>query len=161
MFFTKEDFRKIEEYLKVNGKKDTDFSRVSTANEDDLVVIVQNAINKSINVGDLVASGTKDKSITLDKLASNIVQKLESISTLQSQLELLEAQLQNSLKDNIKHIILSQKRYDSLSEKDKDTLYLIVEGWEDEPKSWVFGDKFPIVFTESWRFGGVFPITLV
>lgn len=161
MFFTKEDFRKIEEYLKLNGKKDTDFSRVSAANEDDLVVIVQNAINKSINVGDLIASGTKDNSITLDKLTSNIVQKLESISNLQSQLELLEAQLQNSLKDGIKHIILSQESYDSLNEKDKDTLYLIVEGWGDKPKSWVFGDKFPIVFTEFWRFGGAFPVTLV
>ena len=25
MFFTKEDFKKIEEYLKLNAKRDTDF----------------------------------------------------------------------------------------------------------------------------------------
>lgn len=159
MFFTKEDFRKIEEYLKLNGKKDTDFKKVTSANQDDIVVIVQNAINKSIEVGDLITSGTKNNSITLDKLANDIIQKLERINALQEQLLILE----NKIKGDIPHVILSPERYESLIEKDKNTLYLIVEGWEDEPTSnvWVFGDKFPVVLTEIWHFGDTFPITLL
>lgn len=53
MFFTQEDYRKIEEYLRQNSKKDTDFPTAKTITDDDYVPIIQDAINKKMSVEDL------------------------------------------------------------------------------------------------------------
>ncbi len=46
MFFTKEDFRKIEEYLKLNSRKDTDFPELNiTLNKDVILAGVYNNRN--------------------------------------------------------------------------------------------------------------------
>ena len=57
MFFTQEDYRKIEEYLKLNSKKDTDFEDLAAENitADDYIVIVHNGQNKKVRVLDLLA----------------------------------------------------------------------------------------------------------
>ena len=57
MFFTQEDYRKIEEYLKLNSKKDTDFEDLAAENitANDYIVIVHNGQNKKVRVLDLLA----------------------------------------------------------------------------------------------------------
>jgi len=58
MFFTQEDFRKIEEYLKQNSKKDTDFKclDVTHITPGDSVAIVHNLQNRQVNIYDLLSS---------------------------------------------------------------------------------------------------------
>ena len=58
MFFTQEDYRKIEEYLKQNSKKDTDFASLD-ANDitsEDSLSIVHNQENRKVNIYDLLSS---------------------------------------------------------------------------------------------------------
>ena len=58
MFFTQEDYRKIEEYLKQNSKKDTDFESLDAKDitSEDCVSIVHNLQNRKVNVFDLLSS---------------------------------------------------------------------------------------------------------
>lgn len=42
------------------------------------------------------------------------------------------------------HVVLTQREYDELAEKDPNTIYLIVPA-----SSWVFGDPFPIILADS------------
>lgn len=58
MFFTQQDYKKIEEYLRQNSRKDTDFDTIPDVKPDDLVAIVQydslgNSKNVIIKVEDL------------------------------------------------------------------------------------------------------------
>ena len=53
MFFTQEDFRKIEEYLKHNSKKDTDFPEIKNGDnllDKDVLAVVHNGINHKIPI---------------------------------------------------------------------------------------------------------------
>ena len=58
MFFTQEDYRKIEEYLKQNSKKDTDFSclDVRKITPGDSIAIVHDLQNRQVNIFDLLSS---------------------------------------------------------------------------------------------------------
>lgn len=53
MFFTKDDLKKIENYLRDRGVKDTDFPEVSYINPYDLVSIVQNSKNVKVRLDNL------------------------------------------------------------------------------------------------------------
>ena len=57
--------------------------------------------------------------------------------------------------ETIKHIIISESRYDALESYDDNAIYFLTEDTE-----WGFGDNFPIILTEYWAFDGTFPITL-
>lgn len=52
MYFTQEDYRKIEEYLKHNGKKDTDFEALSKEDllEGDIFTVVHDNKNYKISL---------------------------------------------------------------------------------------------------------------
>ena len=53
MFFTQEDFRKIEEYLKHNSKKDTDFPEIKNGDnllDKDVLAVVHNGVNHKIPI---------------------------------------------------------------------------------------------------------------
>lgn len=66
MFFTQEDYRKIEQYLKASGKKDTDLPPIGEMNlqEDDLITIVHNGINYKVFLRKLIAAiGPSDDSV--------------------------------------------------------------------------------------------------
>ena len=58
MFFTQEDYRKIEEYLKQKGKKDTDFESLDAKDitPEDSLAIVHNLQNRRVNIFDLLSS---------------------------------------------------------------------------------------------------------
>lgn len=58
MFFTQEDYKKIEEYLKQNSKKDTDFKclDVTQITPGDSIAVVHNLQNRQINIFDLLSS---------------------------------------------------------------------------------------------------------
>ena len=58
MFFTQEDYRKIEEYLKQNSKKDTDFKSLDAKDitPEDYLAIVHDLQNRKVNVFDLLSS---------------------------------------------------------------------------------------------------------
>ena len=58
MFFTQEDYRKIEEYLKQNSKKDTDFESLDAKDitPEDSLAIVHNLQNRRVNIFDLLSS---------------------------------------------------------------------------------------------------------
>lgn len=56
MFFTQEDFRKIEQYLKENARKDTDFIEAQSVGYQDQSVIVQDGLNKRISIYNMFSS---------------------------------------------------------------------------------------------------------
>lgn len=58
MFFTQEDFKKIEEYLKQNGKKDTDFEALDAKDitSNDSIAVVHDMQNRQVNMFDLLSS---------------------------------------------------------------------------------------------------------
>ena len=73
-------------------------------------------------------------------------------------------ELEQSPKDLVEHIFLTQEEYDSLTTYKKDTLYIIVEHKSSEGSGSCFGDTFPLIFGEnsssdySSNFGGTFPL---
>nr|DAG93486.1 MAG TPA: hypothetical protein [Crassvirales sp.] len=55
MFFTQEDYRKIEKWLLANGKKDTQFQEAATPLKGtETVAIVQNGVNANVSISSLV-----------------------------------------------------------------------------------------------------------
>ena len=73
MFFTKNDFEKIAEYLKENGMKDTDFSqRESVSAHSDILTIVSEGVNYKIYISDLLKSGIPQ--VTIDSLKACSIQ---------------------------------------------------------------------------------------
>lgn len=56
MHFTIEDYNKIEQWLKRNSVKDTEFPKVYSADGEDLVTILQGGYNKNISVNNLIES---------------------------------------------------------------------------------------------------------
>lgn len=63
-------------------------------------------------------------------------------------------------KNDIKHLIVSQREYDSLESYEKNTLYIIVDFNKNTS---VFGDKFPLILggeNTTSHFGDEFPFTL-
>lgn len=162
MFFTQDDFRKIEEYLKLKSKKDSDFDKVSQVTSNDTVVIVQGTDNKAVNVGTFIKTGMEPKTVTQDKLSDEVVRRFENseqnineidqtIALLQERSQILNnliSQLQDAIaigigtQEGLPHVILTQEEYDSLTSKDSNTIYLIVNR-----NTWVFGDNFPIILS--------------
>lgn len=73
-------------------------------------------------------------------------------------------ELEQSPRDLVEHIFLTQEEYDSLTTYKKDTLYIIVEHKSSEGSGSCFGDTFPLIFGEnsssdySSNFGGTFPL---
>lgn len=154
MFFTREDFKKIEEYLKLNSKRDTDFARVRAVTKNDTTVIVQGTENKSIKVSDLVSTGMQDKSVTIDKLSDDVVGRFTQNEETSEELRNQLIEIAKNLSKNLVHVVLSQSQYEGLEHKDKSTIYLIVD------KEWTFGNRFPIVLSGEWNFEEQFPIIL-
>lgn len=73
MFFTKNDFEKIAEYLKENGMKDTDFSqKESVSAHSDILAIVSEGVNYKIYISDLLKSGIPQ--VTIDSLKAASIQ---------------------------------------------------------------------------------------
>ena len=71
MFFTKNDFEKIAEYLKENGMKDTDFSqKESVSAHSDILAIVSEGVNYKIYISDLLKSGIPQ--VTIDSLKAEV-----------------------------------------------------------------------------------------
>ena len=160
MFFTQDDFRKIEEYLKLNSRKDSDFDEVFQIKPQDKVAIVQEATNKSINIGTLIKTGMLPKSIDQSKLDDDVINRFidteSNVTHLQEQLgqlsstdqsiaEIIEALMQqiNSTSE-YQHVVITKERYDALPIKEKHTLYLIVDSVDG---NWVLGDSLPIILS--------------
>ena len=81
MFFTKEDFRKIEEYLKLNSRKDTDFPELNiTLNKDVILAGVYNNRNIRFFLQNLKEYILKGGSIEFDMLSEDLRQIIESKS---------------------------------------------------------------------------------
>ena len=55
-------------------------------------------------------------------------------------------ELEQSPRDLVEHIFLTQEEYDSLTTYKKDTLYIIVEHKSSEGSGSCFGDTFPLIF---------------
>lgn len=84
---------------------------------------------------------------------------------LQGEIEALSQRIQEleqSPRDLVEHIFLTQEEYDSLTTYKRDTLYIIVERKSSEGSGSCFGDTFPLIFGEnsssSSSFGGNFPL---
>lgn len=73
MFFTKNDFEKIAEYLKENAMKDTDFyQKKSVSVNSDILTIVSKGINYKVYISDLFKSGIPQ--VTIDNLKAASIQ---------------------------------------------------------------------------------------
>lgn len=60
MFFTVEDYKKIQQWLQHNSVKDTEFIRTTNPQFEDTVTIVQEGKNKKVAIKDLFAKGLID-----------------------------------------------------------------------------------------------------
>ena len=73
MFFTKNDFEKIAEYLKENAMKDTDFyQKESVSANSDILTIVSEGVNYKVYISDLFKSGIPQ--VTIDNLKAASIQ---------------------------------------------------------------------------------------
>ena len=111
----------------------------------------------------------KDGSITERKLAPNVILALTA-KVMEALSELLPEGM--SLEELFNEVVtlkgqmggytlscLSEVKYEALLRTgtvDKNTIYFITANNND----WVFGDPFPIVFTDAWTFGSAFPVVL-
>lgn len=86
---------------------------------------------------------------------------------LQGEIESLSQRIQEleqSPRDLVEHIFLTQEEYDSLTTYKRDTLYIIVERKSSEGSGSYFGDTFPLIFGgnsssgSGSSFGGTFPL---
>lgn len=84
MFFTQEDYRKIEEYLKQNSKKDTDFEGLDTKDitPDDSIAIVHNQQNRSVNLFDLLSSDLTGFFTRERKLFDEKIKELDYLTSI-------------------------------------------------------------------------------
>ena len=85
---------------------------------------------------------------------------LNSISSLEERIERLENNPEN-LGGGIKHVFITESRYNSLEQYDKDVLYLIVNAFTGDTS--VFGDQFPLILggeLEPSGFGDTLPFIL-
>lgn len=93
MFFTQDDYRKIEKWLQQRSKKDTDFPLAGPMDGSEKIAIVQRSINKIILLNDFVkqvanmklpdfynvSSNSKNYYLTLDKAISLVPVKNRSL----------------------------------------------------------------------------------
>lgn len=81
MFFTQEDYRKIEKYLKQNSKKDTDFGSLNAADitPEDSVAIVHNQQNRQVNIFELLSSDITGFFAKERELLDNRIKQLEAL----------------------------------------------------------------------------------
>lgn len=116
------------------------------------------------------------KTVTSSQALSDYYTKEEIYDKEQidSLINRLEQIISENINNQIKHIILTQEEYDSLENKDNDTIYLIIEeniqtewGLGDRlpiilsSNDWGLGDKLPIILSENqWKLGDKFPIIL-
>ena len=83
MFFTKNDFEKIAEYLKENAMKDTDFLRKeSVSANSDILTIVSEGVNYKVYISDLFKSGIPQVTIDNLKAASIQIQDIKATRSL-------------------------------------------------------------------------------
>ena len=82
MFFTQEDFKKIEEYLKQNSKKDTDFPLIKNGDtllDNDVLAVVHKGINYKIPIPALAQA--------IDRYRDDYLK--DNIASLQNQINCL------------------------------------------------------------------------
>lgn len=129
-------------------------------NQQDINEDLENSIRdfeqSNININkDLESFGTK--LFNLQRLISQIENSNENI---QNKLQNIEQQQENiNNKDSIIHRLISQKDYNNLTSYEKNTLYIILENFENSHS--VFGDTFPFILGgKSSLFGDTFPFIL-
>lgn len=76
MFFTYEDYKKIEEWLKHRAVKDSQFEEADSLNKCDKIPIVQDGENKTIHVCDLIREIEK-QSITTDGMLNELLYNIK------------------------------------------------------------------------------------
>lgn len=84
MFFTQEDLRKIEEYLKQNSKKDTDFKQLlqnEILADDDIVTIVHKGTNYKVSVATLAKVLESERVSTLMDFIKDLQNQIDSINS--------------------------------------------------------------------------------
>jgi prefoldin subunit 5 len=74
MYFTKEDFKKIEEWLRTHSIKESEFDNIDIIRDNEYITAVQNGINKRIclkdfikAIADKISSGVLNASLLYDK----------------------------------------------------------------------------------------------
>ena len=82
MFFTQEDYRKIEEYLKQNSKKDTDFKQLLQSEilaDDDVVAIVHKGTNYKVSFATLAKVLESERVNTLMDYIKDLQNQINSL----------------------------------------------------------------------------------
>lgn len=87
MFFTQEDYRKIEKWLLANSRKDTDFAGAATPLKgNETVVLVQNSKNVRVSLKDLINQifllGVSDFLNVTDKYGESIISLTQAIQLI-------------------------------------------------------------------------------
>jgi hypothetical protein len=54
MYFTQEDFKKIQDWLNRHGVKDTELPKANNIEGDEIITVVQNGNNKKLKAEDLL-----------------------------------------------------------------------------------------------------------
>lgn len=117
MFFTQEDFKKIEGYLKQNSQRDTDFPEIENLDLNDTVTVVHNNVNYKTPVSkisstivlddsSISANLIQEKAVTYDKLSDDTKSTIAgNIDTKAQEIDNKYAQITNNLQNEINSII--------------------------------------------------------
>lgn len=112
----------------------------------------QEVINKFNTISDFINSLNSDNQDSLLESIINIITQektraQESENNLQKQINSLQSTIQNLQigEGGIKHIILEESEYSTLTTYEDDAIYFVLENKETPDESWKLGDKFPII----------------
>lgn len=83
MYFTQEDYKKIEEYLKQNAMKDSQFIKTNELKKDDYIPILQDDINKIIKAD-----------VFCTKITELPIELLEGLDDLQQEIDAIWAKIE-------------------------------------------------------------------
>ena len=126
MFFTREDYQNIANYLKQNGKKDSDFPKTQNIGKHDFIAIVQEGNNKSINVVEFINTILpllKNNAITEEMLPQSTLNKLKIIDDAYTKSEINQflEELQNFVYEYVKPkiVFIEEEDYNKLSRKEQ------------------------------------------
>lgn len=118
---------------------------------------IDNKINESLEEH-------KQSIINLENTTNQIREEVNSLEENNTDIlrrlsDIEQGNVDIETKDSVPHKFISLQNYNKLSSYDKDTLYIILEGFDQS--SSVFGDAFPLILGGPYsHFGEVLPFTL-
>lgn len=123
--------------------------------------VTESAINSILGRLGIAENDIANITSSVGQISTAITNIQNILNNLPSAGDIDTTELEASIRRDIpKLVTLTIQQYQALGDNvDPNTYYFTYDG-EEEPSNWVFGDRFPVIFTNTWTFGGTFPIKL-